>query len=277
MRFLQFILSHSIFIAFCAAGLCFQTHILLHRPADLNIYGFIFFSTLCGYNLYWLQSKFYFSDRKLNRAFFKRHYSFFLLFGLAAIGTFYFLLKIGWLLPYIAVGGVLTLLYALPLWPFAFAKHLQKAGFFKTTLLSLTWAYVTVVIPAAGSGDMVLMPITVLFCARFSFMLLLCIIFDMRDISVDKVHGLHSLATDLSKKTLDIIIYLVFGLYILAGLLVRAYFNDDRQMLAFIVTGMIVWLVYRMSLRRKEYIFYYFLVDGLMLISSLLSFLATVF
>ena len=274
MRFLQFILSHSIFIAFCAAGLCFQTHILLHRPADINIYGFIFFSTLCGYNLYWLQSKFYFSDRKLNHAFFKRHFSFFLLFGLAAIGTFYFLLKLWWLLPYIAVGGVLTLLYALPLWPFDFARKFQKAGFFKTTLLSLTWAYVTVVIPAIQSGAINLMPIIVLFFARFSFMLLLCIIFDMRDISVDKVHGLHSLATDLSKKSLDIIIYMVFGLYIFAGLLVRTYFQDDKQVAAFAITGMIVWLVYRMSLRKKAYIFYYFLVDGLMLISTLLSFLA---
>lgn len=275
MRFLHFILSHSIFIACCAAGLSCQTNILLAGNADLNVAGFIFFSTLCGYNFYWLMSKFYFSDRRLNSIFFKRHWSFFLLFGLSGAGILFFLLRLWFLLPYICIGGLLTLLYSLPLWPFGFSKYLQRAGFFKTTLLSLTWAYVTVVLPAVSVPFIKLMPVAILFCARFSFMLLLCIIFDMRDISVDKMHGLHSLATDVGKRSLDIIINLAFFLYVFAGMMVRYYFKDDMQIIAFAFTGLLVWIVYRLSLKPRKYIFYYFLVDGLMLISAAFTWIAS--
>ena len=64
---------------------------------------------------------------------------------------------------------------------------------------------------------------------------------------------------------------MVFFLYILAGILVRFYFRDDGQILAFALTGICVWFVYRLSLQRRGYLFYYFLVDGLMLISAFLS------
>ncbi len=274
MRFLQFILSHSLFIACCAAGLCYQTNVLLHIPHNVNIYSFIFCSTLCSYNFYWLLSKFYFSDRSLSTAFFRKNSSFIIVFFIAAAGTILFFWEIKEFFTYIAGGVLLTLLYSLPLWPFAFAKKLQRAGFFKTTLLSLTWAYVTTTLPAASMPHLPLMPFAALFSARFFFMLLLCIIFDMRDISVDKMHGLHSLATDFSRKNLSIIIAFVISLYILSGLFVRYHFHDNAQLVAFSVTGIIVWLVYKLSLKPQGYVFYYFLVDGLMLVAAVLTCLA---
>ena len=274
MRFIHFILSHTVFIACCAAGLCFQTNLLLHLPHHPELYGFIFFSTLCSYNFYWLLSKFYFSDRHAHLVFLKENLSFLVVFFFAAAGTVFFMVRLPHLLPYVLIGMALTLVYSLPLWPFPFSKNLQKAGIFKTTLLSLTWAYVTTVLPAAGLPGEIIVPVTLLFSARFFFMLLLCIIFDMRDISVDKMHGLHSLATDVTKKKLSILIFIVFIFYIISGIFVRNYFGDDQQIIAFAVTGILVWLVYRLSLKPRGYIFYYFLVDGLMLLSALLSLIA---
>ena len=277
MKVLQFILSHSIFISICAAALCMQTNILLHIPHDVNIYGFILCSTLCSYNFYWLLSKFYFSNRVLSSAFARRHFSFILIFAVAGAGMVFFLLQILNLLPYIFGGLLLTLLYSLPLWPFSFAVRLQKAGFFKTTLLALTWAYVTVILPAAGVLHTEATPVLSLLLTRFCFMLLLCIIFDMRDISVDKMHGLRSLATDLSKRTLSIIINIVFVCFFISGLLVRVYFHDNLQMIFFLLTGGITFFVYRLSLKPQGYIFYYFLVDGLMLISAAGTLIADAF
>jgi len=43
MRWLQFILSHSIFISICAAALCYQTFELLHIPFNYFIYGLVFY------------------------------------------------------------------------------------------------------------------------------------------------------------------------------------------------------------------------------------------
>ena len=277
MRFLHFILSHSIFIALCAAGLCRQTNTLLGISGSRDIYGFIFFSTLCSYNFYWLLSKFYFYGRKLDAVFLRKNVSFLVLFITAAAGTLFFLSDLLYIYPYVIGAVIFTLLYSLPLWPFAFSKRFQKAGFLKTSLLSFTWAYVTTVIPAAVELPRLLLPVAILFIARFFFMLLLCTIFDMRDISVDKMHGLHSLATDVTQKRLSTILIFIFLFYLIAGLLVRFYFKENAQMVAFIVTGAIVWAVYRLSLKPKGYIFYYFLVDGLMLISAMVTYIADLF
>lgn len=277
MRFLHFILSHSVFISCCAACLCYQTDVLLHNPHDINVYAFVFFSTLCSYNFYWLLSKLYFARGGLDLNFLKKNISFFIFFICGLPGTLYFVTGLGYLFVHISVAVVLTLLYSLPLWQFSFSKKIQKAGFLKTILLSFTWAYITTVLPAAPVSDAMTMPFTVLFSARFFFMLLLCIIFDMRDVSLDKVHGLHSLATDVPKNKLNILMNVVFALYIITGLAVRFYFGHDAQMIAFMLTGIIIWFVYRMSLKPQGYIFYYFLVDGLMLISALGTYLAAQF
>ena len=112
--------------------------------------------------------------------------------------------------------------------------------------------------------------------ARFFFVALLCIIFDRRDMKLDKMLALHSLATDTSRRTLQIIMMLVFVFYIAAGLLVRYHFNDNAQLIAFLITGLMVGLVYRASFKKQDYFFYYFLVDGLMLFSAAATFVASV-
>ena len=277
MRFLHFILSHSIFIAFCALGLCYQTAFVLHTQYNYNLYGFIFFSTICSYNFYWLLSKFYFTDRRIHLAFIKAHFSFLLLFIISFLGAIFFLFQVSYLIPYVLVGVSLTLLYSLPLWPFHFAKKLQKIGFFKTVLLAFTWSYITTILPSVSLLQNSFIPVILLFLARFCFMLLLCIIFDKRDISVDKSHGLHSLATDTPDKILNTIIYAVFILYLMMGLLLRYHFNDKPQMFAFLITGGFVWWVYTLSLKKQGYLFYYFLVDGLMLVSATLTLIAGFF
>ncbi len=280
MRALHFILSHSIFIACCAVGLCFQTNILLHIPHNKTLFGFIFFSTLCGYNFYWLLSKFYFSNRKFNVLFIKKQFTFFLIFIVAAICTFYFILQLPWLLPFIALGLIFTLLYSLPLWPFLFTKKLQHAGFFKTILLSFTWAYVTIFLPVLDVYDVnftLRLYVLLLFASRFFFMLLLCIIFDTRDISIDKINGLHSLATDVSKKKLRIILISVYFLYMLSALLFCFYYASVTQAIAFIFVGIVFWIIYVQSLKNKSYVFYYFCVDGLMLLSTTASYLAVLY
>lgn len=275
MRWLHFILSHSIFISICAVALCFQTYLLLHIPYDNNVYGFIFFSTLSSYNFYWLISKYYFNRKDSVIAFLKNNITYTVLFFIAAGGMIFFSIFLYDALIYICFAILLTLLYSLPLWPFRISAFARQAGFLKTTLLAFTWAYVTVIIPAAPlfSIDIGML---LLFIARFFFMLMLCIIFDTRDISVDKIHALRSLATDVSMKGLRSIMLVAFILYLAAGLLVRYHFRDNEQLVAFIANGIIVWIVYKASLQKQGYIFYYFVVDGLMLLSAAATYLASI-
>ena len=198
----------------------------------------------------------------------------FIIAGLGMSVTLYFLPII---IAYVAVAVLLTLLYSLPLWPVKFAMQLRKAGFLKTTLLAFTWAYVTVIIPSVPFLFSQRSAVITLFIARFCFMGLLCIIFDMRDMKLDKIHALHSLATDVSKNVLKAIMLLAFVLYFSAGLMVRYHFHDNTQLAAFLITGLVVWMVYHASLKKQGYIFYYFIVDGLMLFSASLTFIASLF
>jgi hypothetical protein len=275
MRWLHFILSYSIFSSLCAWALSYQTFTLLHIRPNSLVYAFIFFSTLSSYNFYWLISKYSFGKQAAFGSFLKNnllYIFFFLLAGMGMAGSLYFLPGV---YPHVAIAVVLTLLYSLPLWPFKFSVYLRKAGVFKTILLAFTWAYVTVIIPAVPvlytEGKAVL----ILLAARFFFMLMLCSIFDRRDKEIDEIHALRSLATEVSQRTLHAIMILAFMVYMAAGFLVRYHFSDNNQLFAFLITGLAVWWVYRLSLKEQGYIFYYFLVDGLMLFSAGATFIAT--
>ncbi|HRD57181.1 MAG TPA: hypothetical protein PK504_03990 [Ferruginibacter sp.] len=274
MRWLHFILSHSVFIAFCAVALCYQTYTLLHLQHNNAVYWFIFFSTLSSYNFYWLISKYSFSSKTNLEQFVKRNISYLIFFICAAIGMLWATFYIWHTWHFILIAILLTLIYSMPLWPFTFAKGLRKLGFLKTTLLAFTWSYVTVCIPAFVDGTTDMMAINILLLARFFFMLMLCAIFDMRDMQMDKIRSLRSLATDVSKKALNSFMLLSFILYMAAGMLVRYHFNDNLQLAAFVITGLVVWYVYKLSSKNPGYIFYYFVVDGLMLFSALATFVA---
>lgn len=276
MKWLQFILSHSIFISFCAAALCWQTSALLHISFNNYIYGLIFFATLSSYNFYWLISKYHFRREMNLPAFLVKNISNLIIVAIAAVGLLYCLYYLPGIIPYVMIATGLTLLYSIPLWPVKQLAFTRKAGFLKTILLAFTWTYVTVIIPAQQSVFINNIPVALLFTARFLFMLMLCTIFDSRDIEVDKIHSLRSLATDVSRPGLAIIMAIVFILYLACGFFLRYYFDDMPQVIAFLITGFITWLVYRMSLRKQNYFFYYFLVDGLMLFSAIATFIASI-
>lgn len=276
MRWFKFILSHSIFISFCAVALCYQAYTLLLLKPDPNYYGFVFFSTLCSYNFYWSVSKYSFSRSLSLRAFGKKNASYLLFFIFAGLILFYYLFYLKIYFTFIAGGVLLTLLYSLPLWPFKFVLITQKAGFLKPILLAATWAYVTALVPAVPVLETQIIPVLVLTITRFFFMLLLCIIFDMRDIEIDKIHNLHTLATDVPRKTLQVIIHVVFVFFLLGGIFIRIYFREGGQLISFLLTGIIVYTLYRLSLKPRGYLFYYFLIDGVMLISSAATYIAAI-
>jgi hypothetical protein len=276
MKLLHFILSHSIFIAICAVSLCFQTALLLHINLSFYLYAFVFFSTICSYNFYWLLSGYSFTGQSLY-LFLKQHYTNVVVFTLAAAGLLISLLKIPALVPVISIGLLLTLLYAVPLLPFKIFHFTRKAGLLKTFLLAFTWAFVTVYIPyqQAPTGNAV--ALVMLFNNRLIFMLMLCIIFDARDTNIDKIRGLQSLTTILKPTTVRYIMAALFVAYITNGIVFRVYFNLPVQILPLLVTGAATALIYFLSQKKQGYFFYYFLVDGLMLFSAMMTCAASVF
>jgi 4-hydroxybenzoate polyprenyltransferase len=265
MKYFYFLLSHSVFISFCAVGLCVETFLLLQQSIVFNVLGFVFFSTLCSYNFYWFLSKFYFKQSKNN--FLKHNISNVVMFFLGGAGALYFFIVGKIYFPLILISILLTLLYSLPLWPFSFSKKIQQLGFVKTILLAFTWAFVTVMLPLSNI-KMVNNETITLFVIRFLFMLMLCIIFDKRDVAVDKIRGLQTLATRMDAKKIQ----QLYILLLVAYLFTSFYFFKEDDFTAFIqpiIVAFILWFAYRKSLVARGYLFYYFFIDGLMLVSLL--------
>lgn len=275
MKWLRFIVSHSIFIAFCAAALCFQTALLLQVKLTGWLYSFVFFATICSYNFYWLLSSYSFVPQTVIYHL-RKYYSNTVVLLFAVAGMVLSVFHLTGLMPVVGIAAILTFLYAVPLLPFKWLLFTRKAGLIKTLLLAFTWAFITVCIPYKYSGADNGAALALLFTIRFLFMLMLCIIFDARDTAVDKIRGLQSLTTMLKPQMVKHLMLLLFALYLLTGVLYRLYFNEIKQILALFVIGAAVAAAYFYSLKKQGYFFYYFFIDGLMLFSALVTFVASI-
>lgn len=276
MKWLHFIISHSIFIALCAAALAFQTTQLLHIPIDIYLLVFIFFSTVGSYNFYWLLSKYSFAHSQTPANFFRAEKLKILLLIISSAGLLFCFLHLHIMILNLAGAGLLTLLYALPLLPFPFLRFTRKAGMLKTTLLAFTWAYVTAFLPLQKPAWLLNGADLFLFSRRFLFMLMLCIIFDNRDKAIDKIRGLQSLATDLSPLTLKYLIYFVFFILFATNFLFPYYGITLAQSIALQVSTIALLITYYYSTKKQGYFFYYFLVDGLMLFSAVTTWVVSI-
>ena len=273
MKWLQFILSHSIFVAICAAALCWQTVLLLHLGDDLNLYAFVFLATLSSYNLYWLISRYFFRPAGTSiKQIVSGNPVQLILFLAAAGGAVYFYFKAGLLLVEVLPAVFLTLVYSGQLIPLQ--EFRRKAGILKTLLLAITWTYVTAFLPIMHLGLQVDEAGIFIITRRFLFMLMLCIIFDSRDIVVDKIRGMRSLATELSTKTLRLLIVIIFIILFLSNFLSARIGISLPHMIALQVSTLALLITYYYSTKKQGYFFYYFFVDGMMLFSALVTFIA---
>lgn len=175
---------------------------------------------------------------------------------------------------HVIVAVSLTVLYAIPLLPFPFLHFTRKAGVLKTVLLAFTWAYVTAFLPLQKDWVLMNSADVFIFTRRFLFMLMLCIIFDSRDEAVDKIRGLHSLATDLRPNQLLLLITLIFIILFGTNFLSVTNGISIPQSVALQTSTIALLIVYFFSTRKQGYLFYYFVVDGLMLFSALTTFVA---
>lgn len=272
-RLFHFILSHSLFIAFCAAALSFQTGQLVRIEVDFHLISFIFFGVLAGYNSYWLISRYSFSvNQSLRSLISTARYSFLVLI-LAFLGMLFCFTRLQFVLVNMVLSGLLFGLYLLPVMPFKQLEWIRKIGFLKTVLLAFAWTIITTLIPlqvSIGSMDPL---VSLVFFSRFLFMLLLCIIFDKRDITVDKIRGLQSLATVVKPVFLHLLIVFIFAGYMGVNYFLGEYGVKYTQTVSLSLIGFISLILYFVSLQKRGYFFYYFGVDGLMFFSALFTWL----
>lgn len=270
----QYILSHSIFIGFCAVAMAFETVELLHMPFDTTFYYFLFFATVAAYNFHWIVSGIKSYKGLWSYVFHNRKNSFWAFIIGAGLAMYYFVME-GLTLNDIMVPVGLTILYSLPLIHPKIFQLTRKLGFFKTILLAFVWAYATAYLPLHQSFFKYNAISWIMVANRFCFLFVLCIIFDKRDKEVDKAKGVINFATQLSTKSLYNVVMFVFFAWSITNILAYVYGLFNYQAVAMQAVTVITYLVYLMSSKKRGYFFYYFLVDGLMILSAIITGLAS--
>ncbi len=272
MRVLKFVFSHSIFAAVCAAALSWQTGCLINQAISITVLLFIFFSTLAGYNFYWIIAKKK-STTTISASFIKEISSYLILLLFSTLMMLYLLAQLPELWFPSLVSVSCTVLYSWPLWKSSAKKIPPSMGVMKTFLLALTWTYVTIWFPLAGKMLEWTPDFLLHLSFRFLFMLMLCILFDKRDLEVDLKRSYSSVATIFTVKQLQLLCNACFLLMLLVSLLSWKTNSSQKVLLSNLASVAATYLLYRLSFKPRGYYFYYFLVDGLMFFSAMVTFI----
>ncbi|WP_018627807.1 hypothetical protein [Niabella aurantiaca] len=277
--FFDFIIFSNLFIACCAVAMCLCTVALFNigkLPADYA--AFVFFSTLSSYSIHW-----YLTNEKVEttasrtdwlRENKKIHASFFII---SAIGTFVFLIRLKpfWLYILPAVG--LTLLYTAPKFPHRIFRSLQKYILGKTFLLAAMWTYVTTALTFFVQQISWEMRHFIYVADRFALIFAICILFDIRDKQFDRQTGIKSLVTILPLEKIKIIFTLFILLNIAGSYILYTYTQDIIHFIFLSLPALLTYLLYPAAIKSKNDYLFYFILDGLMALTSVLYFMKTVF
>ncbi len=249
-----------------------QVYLLLQNSRAFTPFtGFVFFSTLCSYSFHW-----YFtgpsavpSERldwlKSNR----QVHTFFFFAGLT--GSLYFFRFFLPYWPWIGAALVATFLYSAPKIPNHYLRQLRKAALGKTIFLAAVWTYVSTVLPVIIAGQQWETRYSLFTLSRYFFVYAVCILFDYRDRADDKAAGIRSLITFLDEENIRNLF--IFSLLVFSGTTLALINYDFRltDILLILAPGLILALLYRKATHDFGDMLYYFVLDGLLAFSPLLT------
>lgn len=170
---------------------------------------------------------------------------------------------------------VLTLSYSYPLLRFNRSRTaLKNLGVLKPFLLSLVWVAVTFLLPIVELSIPLSPELLFRGVVRWVFLLILCILFDIKDIQVDSEKGIKTIPLLLGTKLHRYLHRFINGVILI---LTGAFFFFDMHI--FYIVQIIAFLLLKIMLHRvqpdKTELFYVINVDGMMLLYSILLIICT--
>jgi 4-hydroxybenzoate polyprenyltransferase len=271
-RIFDFFIFSSVFIAGCAVLMAYQVNDLFQLDYRYQPYlWFVFFSTVCSYNFHWYLTPHTASENKRTLWTQKHKGLHLVLIVLGFIGALAFIIPLMKYWPWIGFSVFLTFLYSAPKLPFRAAYFLRKIAIGKTIFLALVWMYVTSILPIILSG-VVWDASHILFCiGRFFFIYAICVIFDFRDREQDKRDGIRSMITYFNESGINAIFYTSIFVYFVTTLALYNYNFPILVIIILLLPALIVIGLYRYSKENFSDYLYYFILDGMMAFSALMT------
>lgn len=251
-----------------------ETSLLLHQPLNnISFYLFVAGATLVQYNLHYLVKTTAVKDsQRLGWSLKNKKYHI-ILFVIGCImiivSLFSFQLRHFYIL---SILGAIAFLYSYPALPFDKRKRLKDYGFLKIITLALLWTLVTVWFPVSDLFVNRTLYFFI-FIKRFVFMFVLCLLFDIRDIDVDRHENRRTLPVILGEKKSYFTATLVLFLFISLSCVQNFFYPEAGAFVAMILSAIITFFIIRLSKKVKSDFVYLAGVDGMMLLQAILVYL----
>ena len=266
-RLVDLILLTSVYTACCATGLCMATEMLVNgSPPQLinHLHLLVFGSTLVVYNLHHAAKK---QLAGIYKGLPRPVYVVFAFAGtvMAAYGLWFLSWK---MLAGCFVLGILSFGYSFPIVPLLGGRKLREIGWLKITDLALVWTIVTSVLPVLYWDRSIKdFPFEILL--RFAFIFTLCIIFDLRDVSIDKANRISTLPDRLGPRRSYRLIDISLTVFVLLSVVQYVRYGAADRLAGAIMTALITRTVAWYLSKERGMRLYIFLADGVMLLYAL--------
>ena len=275
-KFVDFLLFTSIFVAGCAIAFCLETSIMLNVPFNnFSFYAFVFGATIVQYNLHYIVKKVAVKD-SARLAWSQRNKNIHLVLLIAGCVLIIYSL-FGFHLEHfiiLFILGCISFLYSFPFIPFAQKKRIKDYGFLKIITLSLLWTLVTVWFPVSGrtfDGGLFVF----IFMKRLVFMFILCLLFDMRDIEVDRSENIRTLAVALGRQKSYVLSYIVLLVFVSLSVMQYIYLPQIQFLIPMLISAAATLATIEITKKINSDYVYLAGIDGMMLLQPILIYLFT--
>lgn len=164
-----------------------------------------------------------------------------------------------------AGAALATFLYSAPNLPFKPFSLLRNIAMGKTIYLALVWTYVTTVMPVLVTQHEMNAAFGWFTLHRFFLILPVCILFDRRDKEEDMAKGVRTLATMTNEKTLRTAYFTGIAISAAAAIL-----YEGTSVAILLIPLLVLLFLYPSRQRERSDVFYFLVLDGLMMLSACL-------
>ena len=256
----------------CSISLSFFSSLLTHYSLSPLLYLALGLATFSVYQLYWLFAECI--NEKIGLfALVKNNIRF------ISFLTFFLAFSLFLFLQFQLVNVVFTILVIFIFIYFYLSKsrHFELnyvlKGFVKTVLLAIIWTIATSIFPFTAfelTGKIFTAPTL----HRFLFMLILSVLFDIRDKNSDNNAGRKTIATVLTERQVNLVLFCMLSIFIFISLFVLPINNQGGiimcKMLEFTPVLLCLAPLFRLKLER----YYYWAIDGLMIYTPLVFYIS---
>ena len=251
-----------------------ETNLLLHLPLNtFTFYCFVFGATLAQYNLHYLVKTTAVANSQ-RLAWSRSHKSLhkiLLAIGIILILFSFFSFRLHHFI-ILSVLGAIAFVYSFPVIPFGRKKRIKDYGFLKIITLALLWTLVTVWFPV-NSLPVETGIFAFIFFKRFVFMFVLCLLFDVRDIEIDRDEKINTLAVILGRKKSYYLSYVFISLFIILSVLHYLYAPEKATLFAMLLSALATIFTIETTKKTNSDFVYLAGIDGMMLLQALLVYL----